>query len=115
MKAWPGSTRSTLFATPHVLLDRRDDGSVLFRSQDPLREHPTTVLHSFRRWAQAEPDRVLAAERTSTGDGWRGLTYGEAERADLAALYKAEPRMLATEREDRVLTDAGLRRLSNVR
>jgi hypothetical protein len=37
------------------------------------------------------------------------------ERADLATLYKAEPRMLATEREDRVLTDAGLRRLSNVR
>ena len=84
MKAWPGSTRSTLFATPHVLLDRRDDGSLLFRSQDPLREHPTTVLHSFRRWAQAEPDRVLAAERTSTGDGWRGLTYGEAERAALS-------------------------------
>ena len=37
------------------------------------------------------------------------------ERADLAALYKAEPRMLATERDDRVLTDAGRERLSNVR
>ena len=37
MKAWPGSTRSTLFATPHVLLDRRDDGSVLFRSQRAAR------------------------------------------------------------------------------
>ena len=66
MKAWPGSTRSTLFATPHVLLDRRDDGSLLFRSQDPLREHPTTVLHSFRRWTQAEPDRVLARSTART-------------------------------------------------
>ena len=27
---------------------------------------------------------MLAAERTSTGDGWRGLTYGEAERAALS-------------------------------
>ncbi len=37
------------------------------------------------------------------------------ERADLAALYKTEPRLLATERDERVLTDAGLRRLSNIR
>lgn len=37
------------------------------------------------------------------------------DRADLAALYKNEPRLLATEREERVLTEAGLRRLSNIR
>ena len=84
MKAWPGSTRSTLFATPHVGHERRADGSLLLRSPDPLHDHPTTVLHSFRRWAQADPDRVLAAERPG-GDGeWRALTYGEAEGAALS-------------------------------
>jgi feruloyl-CoA synthase len=84
MKAWPGSTRSTLFATPHVLLERRADGGLLLRSEDPLREHPPTVLHSFRRWAVAEPDRVLVAERPGGEGEWRTLTYGEAERAALS-------------------------------
>ncbi len=33
------------------------------------------------------------------------------ERADLARLYTAEPRLLATEKQDRVITDAGRARL----
>jgi hypothetical protein len=33
-------------------------------------------------------------------------------RADLADLYKAEPKLLATEKQDRVLTDAGRARLT---
>jgi feruloyl-CoA synthase len=84
MKAWPGSTRSTLFATPHVELERRGDGSLLLRSTDPLQAHPTTVLHSFRQWARTDPGRVLAAERPAGEGDWRTLTYGEAERAALS-------------------------------
>jgi Family of unknown function (DUF6158) len=37
------------------------------------------------------------------------------ERADLARLYTAEPKLLATEKQDRVVTDAGRERLSNIR
>jgi hypothetical protein len=36
-------------------------------------------------------------------------------RADLAALYTGDPPLLATERQDRVLTDAGRRTISNIR
>jgi hypothetical protein len=34
-------------------------------------------------------------------------------RAELAALYKDEPQLLATEKQDRVITDAGRERLSS--
>ena len=35
------------------------------------------------------------------------------ERASLAELYRAEPQLLATEKQDRVITEAGRQRLSN--
>lgn len=37
------------------------------------------------------------------------------ERAALAKLYTAEPKLLATEKQDRVITQAGRERLSNIR
>ncbi len=37
------------------------------------------------------------------------------ERAALAELYKAEPQLLATEKQDRVITEAGRERLAGTR
>ena len=37
------------------------------------------------------------------------------ERAALARLYTAEPKLLATEKQDRVITQAGRERISNIR
>ncbi len=37
------------------------------------------------------------------------------ERAALAELYKADPQLLATEKQDRVITEAGRQRLNNLR
>lgn len=73
---------ATLFSTPDVRVETRTDGSLVLRSAEPLGEHPITVLHSFRSWADRDPDHVLVAERD--GDGWRELTYGDALRSALA-------------------------------
>jgi feruloyl-CoA synthase len=71
------------FARPDVRVEQRADGCLLLRSVEPLGQHPTTVLHSFRAWARAAPEHRLVAERADHG-GWRELTYGAAEAAALS-------------------------------
>lgn len=69
-----------LFAPPRIRREERPDGSVLLTSEQPLGDHPPTVMHSFRAWVERDPDHVLVGERD--GDGaWREVTYGEADAA----------------------------------
>jgi feruloyl-CoA synthase len=56
------------------------DGTLVLRSADPLREHPATVLHVLRAWADFDPGYPLVAERAPDG-GWRSCSYGEAAAA----------------------------------
>ncbi len=69
----------------------------------------------------ATPDPVTALLKAIEQAGGRmhklevhqlARQYGLA-RADLAELYRAEPKVLATERQDRVVTDAGRARLAS--
>ena len=73
-----------LFASPAIAAvdagEPRADGSLILRSADPLGDYPVTVVHSLRAWAQAEPGRLLVAERGPDG-GWLGQTYGDAVAA----------------------------------
>ncbi len=73
-----------LFAAPRIVARPAGpddpDGTLILRSADPLREHPATVLHSLRAWADADPGHVLAAERAPDG-GWRTCSYGAAAAA----------------------------------
>lgn len=71
---------SPLFARPEIVADARPGGELLLRSVRPLEGHPPTVVHSLRRWAEADPGRWLVAERDPDG-GWRGCAYGEAVTA----------------------------------
>jgi feruloyl-CoA synthase len=68
-----------LFAPPRIAGERRDDGSILLRSDEPLGSHPPSMAHVFRARAAQHPERVLAAERD--GDGWRTLAWGAARSA----------------------------------
>jgi feruloyl-CoA synthase len=70
----------SLFARPVLEADRRGDGTWLLRSAVPLAEHDPCVLSSLRRWAAADPDYRLIAERDPQG-GWRSRTYGEVAAA----------------------------------
>ncbi|MGO1166834.1 MAG: feruloyl-CoA synthase [Janibacter sp.] len=67
-----------LFAPPRIRVDERSDGGLLLRSDHPLGEYPTTVLHAFREWVERDPDHVLVGERDGD-DAWREVTYGEAD------------------------------------
>jgi feruloyl-CoA synthase len=73
-----------LFASPAIAAvdegEPRADGSLILRSTDPLGDYRVTVVHSLRAWAQADPGRLLVAERGPDG-GWLGRTYGEAVAA----------------------------------
>jgi feruloyl-CoA synthase len=80
----PARSADGLFARPAVDARRRPDGSWLLRSADPLGPCPPTVLDSLRRWAQADPDYPLIAERDAAG-GWRRRGYGEVAAAARAA------------------------------
>jgi feruloyl-CoA synthase len=71
---------SGLFAAPAVDAERRDDGSWLLRSAMPLAGYEPSVLGSLRRWASADEDYPLVAERDPQG-GWRSRSYGEVAAA----------------------------------
>jgi feruloyl-CoA synthase len=74
----------SLFAAPRIAAVTGpgcgDDGTLVLRSADPLADYPLTVLHSLRAWAQADPSRLLVAERGPDG-AWLGRTYGQAVAA----------------------------------
>ncbi len=59
-----------LFASPNVVSEDADDGSVVLRSADTLGAYPSTVMHSVRAWADLDPDHLLVAER-GLGRAWR--------------------------------------------
>jgi feruloyl-CoA synthase len=73
--------QTQLFARPRITMERRPDGSVLLRSEEPLGEHERSIAHVVRRRAELHPDRPLATEP----DG-RAVTFGEARaQADSVA------------------------------
>ena len=76
----PSGAEVSLFARSALEADRRGDGIRLLRSAAPLAEHDPCVLSSLRRWASADPDFPLIAER-DPGGGWRSRSYGEVAAA----------------------------------
>ena len=101
----------TLFAPPRVTLERRDDGSLLLRSAEPLGAYPRSMAHWFRENAERHPERVLAAARPPGGAEWVELTWGDARaRADAVAQALLD-RGLGPERPLLVLSGASLAHL----
>lgn len=65
-----------VFATPRIVARRRDDGSILLTSLEPLANHDNDLAASLYRWAGRRPGEPLAAERCD--GGWTYLSYAEA-------------------------------------
>ena len=70
------TTAAELFATPRVIAEGRDDGTLLLRSAEPLGPYAPSMSHLFRDHADAHPDRPLTAQRE--GEQWRSVGWGEA-------------------------------------
>src|SRR5208282_5236585 len=58
-------------------MERRADGTILIRADEPLGEYPRVITERLIHWARVAPDRALAAKRGANGE-WRYLTYAEA-------------------------------------
>ena len=73
------TTVAELFATPQVIAEGREDGTLVLRSAEPLGPFAPSMAHLFRRHAEAHPDRLLTAQRED--DHWRSVTWGEGRTA----------------------------------
>jgi feruloyl-CoA synthase len=73
--------RPVSFFSPDVELIRREDGGLLMRSAEPLRDYDSRVGDWLDRWAQQAPDRVFIVEQAPTGE--RNISYREARDAVL--------------------------------
>lgn len=69
--------RPVRLRTSRASMERRADGSIIVRPEEPLGEYPRVLTERLLHWARVAPDRALAAKRDGKGD-WRYLTYGEA-------------------------------------
>jgi feruloyl-CoA synthase len=69
-----------LFATPHVIAERRADGTIRLRSAMPLQATARCVGDWLEHWARQAPDRIFLADRASVEAPWRTVTYGAALR-----------------------------------
>ncbi|MCR9196203.1 MAG: feruloyl-CoA synthase [Hyphomonas sp.] len=64
-----------------TLIETRDDGTVLIRNGQPLKDYPPHMLWPLKHWAEQAPDRVWLAQRDPvdpTKEGWQEITYAEA-------------------------------------
>lgn len=64
-----------------TLIETRDDGTVLIRNGQPLKDYPPHMLWPLRYWAERAPDRIWLAQRDPvdpTKEGWQEITYAEA-------------------------------------
>ncbi len=64
-----------------VTVERRDDGSILIRSNHPLAAPARSIAHLFAERAAEHPDRPFLLQREPGHGPWRGVSYGEAKRA----------------------------------
>jgi feruloyl-CoA synthase len=85
----------------------RDDGSVILRSPQPLRDFPRNLGSLLAHWAATVPERVFLAERDGQG-GWRKLGYAEAARAAASVAQSLIDRGLDQSRPVLVLSGNGI-------
>ncbi len=86
-----------------VTVETRPDGTRVVRNRAPLGAYPARLTDHLERWAAAAADRTFVAERA--GDGWRGVSYGEALRAARAIGTALVARGLSAQRGVAVLSD----------
>jgi feruloyl-CoA synthase len=68
--------RSISFGDLKVTVERRADGTIYLRPDQPLADYPVRLTDSLHHWAAVAPDRLFMAERDQSG-GWRKITYAE--------------------------------------
>jgi feruloyl-CoA synthase len=95
----------TLFATPAIVAERRDDGSILLKSAVPLQATARCVGDWLEHWAREAPERIFLSERASVDVPWTTVTYSEALRQVRSAAAWILSRGMSAARPLVVLSD----------
>ncbi|HXO89134.1 MAG TPA: AMP-binding protein, partial [Candidatus Acidoferrales bacterium] len=77
MKAVVDKIRAVNLRKSGATMERRADGAIIIRPEERLESYPRVLTERLIQWAEAAPDRALAAKRGRDG-AWRFLRYGEA-------------------------------------
>ncbi|MFN0110951.1 MAG: feruloyl-CoA synthase [Blastocatellia bacterium] len=64
------------FLPARVNLERRENGTLIMSSPEPLAAYARCIGQHLERWANELPNQIYLAQRD--GDSWRTLTYAEA-------------------------------------
>src|SRR6201991_1203515 len=89
-------------APPRITSRPSRDGGVILSSEMPLEPYEASLGVLLRRWAEDAPDRTFLAERD--GDGWRTLTWAEANAAASAIAQALLDRRLGPDRPLMILS-----------
>lgn len=65
--------------TPSVHMERREDGSIILSSANPLKAYAARISDPVVQWAKSNPDRVALADRKGPDASWRQVTYAQFE------------------------------------
>src|SRR5690242_4209042 len=67
-----------MFLPAKVNVERRQDGTLVLRSPEPLKPYRRCLGEYLEEWAERTPDAVFLAQRD--GEQWRKLTFSDARR-----------------------------------
>jgi feruloyl-CoA synthase len=95
--------RPISFRDPTVSVDRRADGVIYLRPEEPLTDYPVRLTDLLHHWAEVSPHRVFMAERGADG-GWRKVTYAELLKASRHIASSFVSRGLSAERPVLILS-----------
>ncbi len=98
-----------------VVLARRDDGSTLLQSTEPLGTYPARLTDCLAHWAAVAPDRLFAARRDPSvpgGGDWLGISYAQMLRRAQCVGQALLARGLSAERPVAILSDNDLEHLT---
>ncbi|MGX1098755.1 feruloyl-CoA synthase [Amorphus sp. MBR-141] len=97
-----------MFAEPLVDVERRSDGTMVLRSPVSLPRPPRAVGVWLESWAARDPERVFLAERATSADPWRTVSYAEMRARTLRAATFLLGQGLSPERPVAILSENGI-------
>jgi feruloyl-CoA synthase len=102
--------RSVRLRTSRARMERRPDGAIIVRPDEPLGPYPRVLTERLIHWASVAPDRALAAKRQANGR-WRYLTYADALQKVRAIGQAFLDRGLSADRPVAILSENDLEHL----
>ena len=91
------------FLEAKIDVERRDDGTLVLRSPEPLGDYERCLGEHLEKWARLKPSEIYLAQRD--GDFWRELTWIEAKNKVYAIATTLLKYNLSAERPLAILSE----------